>query len=110
MGFHETELFAIMRNKLTLPVSHYFKQNWKRFLDVCFIFLRLSLIKPNELLNVLNNINPAMEFAMEKSDTHLPFLDIMIHKEGKTSLWTFIQNQRTQKDMSPSNQIMPDIA
>ena len=83
MGFHEIELYAIIRNKFTLPVSSYFEQNWKRFLDDCFIFLRLSLIKPNELLEVLKNINSAMQFTMETSDTQLPFLDDMIDKEGK---------------------------
>ena len=57
MGFHEIERYAIIRNKFTLPVSDYFEQNWKRFLDDCFMFLRLSSIKPNELLDVLNNIN-----------------------------------------------------
>ena len=94
----------------TLPVSNYFEQNWKKFLDDCFIFLRLSLLKPNKLLDVLNNINPVTQFTMETSDTQLPFLDVMINKEGKRSLWTFIQNQRTQKDMSPSNQTTPSTA
>ena len=37
IGFHEIELCAIIRNKFTLPVSNYFEQNWKRFLDDCFI-------------------------------------------------------------------------
>ena len=76
MGFHETELYAIIRNNFILPVSNYFEQNWKRF-------LRLSLIKPNELLEVLSNVNPAIQFTMEISDTQLPFLDVMINKEGK---------------------------
>ena len=40
MGFHEIELYAIIRSKLILPISNYFEQNWKRFLDDCFIFLR----------------------------------------------------------------------
>ena len=83
MGFHEIELYAIIRNKFTLPVYNYFEQNWKRFLDDCFIFSRLSLIKPNELLDVLNNINPAIQFTMETSDNQHPFLDAMINKEGK---------------------------
>ena len=83
MGFHEIELYAIISNKFTLPVSNYFEENWKNFLDNCFIFSRLSLIKPNELLNVLNNINPAIQVTMETSDTQLPFLDIIINKEGK---------------------------
>ena len=83
MGFHEIELYAIIRNKFTLPVSNYFEQNWKTFLDDCFIFLRLSLIKPNELLEVLNNINPAIQLTMETNNIQLPFLDAMINKEGK---------------------------
>ena len=83
MGFHEIELYTIIRNKFTPPVSNNFEQNWKRFLGDCFIFLRLSLIKPNELLDNLNKINPAIQLAIETSDTQLPFLDIMINKEGK---------------------------
>ena len=108
MGFHETELYALIKNKFTLPVSNYFEQNWKNFFDDYFIFS--SLIKPNELLDVLNNINPAILFTMETGDTQLPFLDVMINKEGKRSLWIFIQNQRIQKDMSPLNQTTPSIA
>ena len=68
MGFHGIELYAIIRNKLTLPVFKNFEQNWTRFLDDCFIFLRLSLIKPSELLDFLNNINPAIQFTMETSN------------------------------------------
>ena len=45
--------------------------------------LKHSLIKPNELLDFLNNINPAIQFSMETSDTQHPFLDVMINKEGK---------------------------
>ena len=47
---------------------------------------------------------------METSDTQLPFHDVMINKEGKRSLWIFIQNQRTQKDMSHSNQATASTA
>ena len=83
ISFHEIELYAIIRNKFTISVSKYFEQNWKGFLDDCFIFLTLSLIKPNKLLDVLNNINPAIQFTMETSDTQLPFRDVMINKEGK---------------------------
>ena len=57
------------------------------------IFLRLSLIKANGLLDVLNNINQALQLAMEKSDAQLPSLDVMINNEGKLSLWIFIRNQ-----------------
>ena len=82
-GFHEIELYTIIRNKFIPPVSNNFEKNWKIFLGDCFIILRLSLIKPNELLDNLNKINPAIQLAIETSDTQLPFLDIMINKEGK---------------------------
>ena len=67
-----------------------------------------SIIKSNELLDVLNNINLAIKFTMEANETQLLFLDIMINKEGERFLLIFIQNQR--KDMSLSNQTTPSIA
>ena len=90
MGFYKIKIYTLIRNKFTLPVCNYFKKNWKRFLDDFFIFLILSLIKPNELLDVLHNISRAIQFTMEISDTQLPFLDIMINKEGKRFSWIFI--------------------
>ena len=64
MGYQDKELYAIIRNMLTRPISNYFEQNWQWFLDDCFIFSRVSLIKPDELLDVLNKINLAMQFAI----------------------------------------------
>ena len=109
MGFHEIEPYAIIRNKFTLPVSNYFEHNWQRFLDDCFIFLRLSLIKPNELLEVLNSINPAIQFTMETSDTQLPFLDIMINKEGKKVFMDIYSKPTDSKKHVPSNETTPSI-
>ena len=110
MAFHEIELYATIRNKFTPPVSNYFEQNWKRFLDYCFIFLRLSLIKSNKLLDVLNNINPAIQFIMETSDTQPQFLDIMMNKEGKKVFMDIYSKPTGQKNMSPSNRTTPGIA
>ena len=67
-----------------------------------------SIIKSNELLDILNNINLATQFTMEANETQLPFLDIMINKEEKRYLLIFIENQR--KDMSLSNQTTLSIA
>lgn len=41
-------------------------------------------MRSNELLDVLNNIKPALQFTMKASETHLPFLDILISKDGKS--------------------------
>ena len=50
-----------------------------------------SIIKSNELLDILNNINLATQFTMEANETQLPFLDIMINKEEKRYLLIFIE-------------------
>ena len=71
------------------------------------IFLRLSLIKPNELLDVLNNLNPAI--TMETSDTQLPFVNIMINKDGKKVLMD-IYSKLTDSNMSRSNQTYRSIS
>ena len=35
------------------------------------------------MLDILNNINPAIKFTVERSDNQLPFLDVMINKGRK---------------------------
>ena len=88
IGYQDKELYAIIRNMLTRPISNYFEQNWQWFLDDCFIFSRVSLIKPDELLDVLNKINLAMQFAIaqlcygNKGQPEM-VLDAMINKEEK---------------------------
>ena len=82
MGYHEEKLYTIIRNKFNDSQSRCFEKNWKRFLDDCFIYLSESFMKPKDLLNILNNINPAIQFTVEASDKQLPFLDIMINKEN----------------------------
>ena len=63
-----------------LVVSKFFEENWFRFLDDREILLNTKLIKPNDLLTILNQVNPNLQFTMERSTTNLPLLDIMINK------------------------------
>ena len=58
-------------------------ENWKRFLDDCEILLKTDLIKPDDLLTVLNSVNNDIQFSMELNDKKLLFLDILITKSGK---------------------------
>ena len=53
------------------------------------------MIKPEHLLSILNQINNNIQFTMEKSQTRLPFLDIMINKSG-TKIWMDIYNKPTE--------------
>ena len=65
VGFQKKTISYNQKKKFTLPVFSYIEQNCKRFLDDSFIFLRLSLIKPNKLLDELNNINLAIQFTVK---------------------------------------------
>ena len=66
-----------------LNITQYFVENWERFLDDCEILLKTDLIKPDDLLTILNSVNNDIQFSMELNDSKLPFLDILITKSGK---------------------------
>ena len=59
------------------------KTQWKRYLDDCFIFWSKTDDELNDLHNMLNNLHPSIKFTMEKSTTELPFLDMLIIKQGR---------------------------
>ena len=68
MGYHEIKVYSITRQSYALA-SKYFENSWFRFLDECQILLKVSLIKPEHLLPILNQINNNIQFTMEKSQT-----------------------------------------
>ena len=53
-------------------------KNWKRFLDDCEMFLKTDLIKPDDLLAILNSANSDIQFSKELNDKKLPFFDILL--------------------------------
>ena len=84
--------FALLSTRVMLLASKYFERSWFRFLDNCQILLKINLIKPDHLLSILNQINNNFQFTMEKSQTRLPFLDMIITKSGK-KIWIDIYNK-----------------
>ena len=93
MGYYEIKVYSIISQSYTLASKH-FQNSWFRYLDDCQILLKVNLIKPEHLLSILNQINNNIQFTMEKSQTRLPFLDIMINKSG-TKIWMDIYNKPT---------------
>ena len=75
ISYHEIQVYFDIKNTNSLVVSKFFEENWFRFLDNCEILLNTKLIKANDLLTILNQVNPNFQFAMEISTTNLPFLD-----------------------------------
>ena len=83
MGYHEIKLYDLTESNYNLDIRQYFEENWKKFLDDCEILLNTDLIKPDDLLTMLNFVNNDTQFSMELNDNKLPFLDILIIKSGK---------------------------
>ena len=53
MGYHEIKVYSIICQSYAL-VSKYFVNFWFSFLSYCQILLNINLIKPDNLLSVLN--------------------------------------------------------
>ena len=57
MGYHEIKLYDLIELNYNLDMRQYFVEDLKRFLDDCEILSNAGLIKPNDLLTILNSIN-----------------------------------------------------
>ena len=52
----------------------------------CETLLEENKINPNDLLNILNSINPSIQFTMEYSKDVIPFLNILIKRNNDKNL------------------------
>ena len=66
--------------------------NWKIITDDCKILLNVSKIEPISLLEMLNLIHPVIQFTVKVNENNLPFLEIMIHKDGN-KIWMGIYSK-----------------
>ena len=65
-----------------------------KFLDDCETLLEENKINPNDLLSILNSINPSIQFTMKYSKDAIPFLDILI-KRNNNKIWMDIYYKPT---------------
>ena len=94
MRFFELAFYDLCRYKLCEDLGNFIFENWSRFLDHCEILLEENKINPNDLLSILNSINPSIQFTMEYSKDAIPFLDILI-KRDKDNIWMDIYYKPT---------------
>ena len=94
MRYHEVKLYDLIELNYNLDIRQYFVENWKRFLDDCEVLLKTDLIKPDDLLTILDSVNNDIQFSMELNDNKLLFLDILITKSGK-KVWMNIYLKST---------------
>ncbi|KAK3097441.1 hypothetical protein FSP39_009676 [Pinctada imbricata] len=90
MGYLEEKLYTELPTVFDINFATYIKENWKRYLDDCFIFWTKSEEELQTFHRTINNIHESIKFTVESSTIELPFLDILIIKEGakiKTDLY-----------------------
>ena len=80
MGYHELKIYEESSRIFGDGFSNYLKENWKRFLDDCFILWIQNLNQLHEFKTLINSINDDIQFTMEYSNEKLPFLDILVIK------------------------------
>ena len=66
MGYWETRLYKEVAVHFK-DYSMYFMQNWKKYLDDCLIMWPESEEGLNKLKDIINNINPDIQFTSEHS-------------------------------------------
>ena len=81
IGYLETLLYKQIKQKFGDIVHNYFVLNWKRFLDDCFIMWKKSFGDFNDILALLNNLDPNLKFTVDQSDTKVSFLNLLIYKD-----------------------------
>lgn len=80
MGFLEEKLYSVLPDVFDEDTSKYIRENWKRYLDDCFIFWNRSEEDLQKFHSTLNSLHVSLKFTMEMNHTKLPFLDILIIK------------------------------
>ena len=60
--------------------SLYVREQWKRYLDDCFILWTRSVEELHHFHNILNSLHSDIKFTIELNENKLPFLDILITK------------------------------
>ena len=89
MGFFELTIYDLCRDKFGKDLGNFIFENWSRFFDDCETLLEESKI--NDLLDILNSINPSIQFTMEYSKDAIPFLDILMDRNND-KIWMDIYN------------------
>ncbi|XP_071171038.1 uncharacterized protein [Mytilus edulis] len=81
MGYIEKQLYEKIPSEFDENFRVYIEENWKRYLDDCFIFWTKSEVELNKFHSMLNALNESIQFTYDSSSSKLPFLDINIIKE-----------------------------
>ena len=79
--YSEIKLYNLCEQNWGVEMRNYVPENGSRFLYDCEIRLDQKKVPQEKFLEMLNSINISIQYTMEKSETELPFLDILIKQD-----------------------------
>ena len=82
LAYLEEMLYSQTEIEFDKELADYIKDNWKRFLDDCFILWSKGEENLKKFHSILNNLHPDLKFTIEYNDERLPFLDVLLIKSN----------------------------
>ena len=83
IGYLESKLYNSLPQTIPSGEAEYITHNWKRYLDDCFIIWKGDNLTLDLFEVMLQNLHPNIKFTIEKSGYSIPFLDVLIIKNGE---------------------------
>lgn len=80
LGFLEEVMYQKVKESFDEEFGVYIMQNWKRYLDDCFIIWNRDLTDLEKFQNILNQLDASLKFTMDHSTSCIPFLDVSVIK------------------------------
>ena len=82
LGYLEIQLYDRINISYGPEAKDIFKKILKRYLDDVFMILNTQMFNIQEIVSVMNGLHESINFTYETSNSQLPFLDILIIKNG----------------------------
>ena len=82
VGYLEEKLYKEIETYFGSEFGTYFINNWKRFLDDCFIPWTKSVKDLEQLHSTLNSLHKDLHFTLEYSGAQQSFIDVLVKNQG----------------------------
>ena len=82
LGYLEEKLYQEVENTYNQEFAWYIRNNWKIFLDDCFIIWTKSKHELIRFHSLLNNLHADIKFTIKFDEKQLPFLDVQVIKQN----------------------------
>lgn len=80
LGYLEEKMYEKARRQFDHQTTQNIKNGWKRYLDDCFIIWNESDANLTVFLDIVNNLDPNINFTLDESAICIPYLDVLISK------------------------------